>query len=131
VLIANYGRCIADSHELAAPRKSAESSQARTYTVLCPFRFIKPLSSICSRSIEGLGARTMSGLPGRRTSKLIRRRHFIAGAGATVMAALAGSHSAKTQVDAPRSPATPFIRPASMILKNGRIITVDPASTIA
>src|SRR5260221_4776627 len=47
------------------------------------------------------------------------------------MEALAGSHSAKTQVDAPRSPATPLIRPASMILKNGRIITVDPGSTIA
>ena len=73
----------------------------------------------------------MSGLPGFRTRKLIRRRHFIAGAGATVMGALAGSHSAKTQVDAPRSPATPLIRPASMILKNGRIITVDPGSTIA
>src|SRR5216684_6774028 len=74
---------------------------------------------------------SMSGLPGFRTRKLIRRRHFIAGAGATVMGALAGSHSAKTQVDAPRSPATPLIRPASMILKNGRIITVDPGSTIA
>jgi predicted amidohydrolase YtcJ len=61
----------------------------------------------------------------------MRRRHFIAGAGATVMGALAGSHPAETQVEAPRSPATPLIRPASMILKNGRIITVDPASTIA
>ncbi len=73
----------------------------------------------------------MNGLLERRTNKLIRRRHFIAGAGATVMGALASSHSAKTQVDAPRSPATPLIRPADMILKNGRIITVDPASTIA
>jgi hypothetical protein len=53
VLIANYGRCIADSHELAAPRKSAESGQARTCAVLRPFRFTKPLSSICSGSIEG------------------------------------------------------------------------------
>jgi predicted amidohydrolase YtcJ len=73
----------------------------------------------------------MSGLPGRRTNKLIRRRHFIAGAGATVMGAFASGRSAKTQVNAPRSPASPLIRPADMILKNGRIITVDPASTIA
>src|SRR5262245_8619743 len=73
----------------------------------------------------------MSGSPGRRTNKLIRRRYFIAGAGATVMGALASSHPAKTQVDAPRSPATPLVRPADMILKNGRIITVDPTSTIA
>src|SRR5258707_5261851 len=73
----------------------------------------------------------MSGLPGRRTNKLIRRRHFIAGAGATVMGGLASSHSAKTQVGAPMSPATPLVRPADMIFKNGRIITVDPASTMA
>src|SRR5215467_16003952 len=71
------------------------------------------------------------GLTGRRTNKLIPRRHFIAGASATFMGALATSHSAKTQLDLPRSPATPLVRPADMILKNGRIITVDPASTIA
>src|SRR5215471_16970270 len=73
----------------------------------------------------------ISGLSGRRTNKLIRRRHFIVGAGATFMGALASSHSAKTQADLPRSPATPLVRPADMILKNGQIITVDPASTIA
>src|SRR5215470_16001695 len=73
----------------------------------------------------------ISGLLGRRTNRLIRRRHFILGAGATFMGALASSHSAKTQLDLPRSPATPLVRPADMILKNGRIITVDPASTIA
>jgi len=73
----------------------------------------------------------ISGLSGRRTNKLIRRRHFIVGAGATFMGALASSHSAKTQADLPRSPATPLVRPSDMILKNGRIITVDPASTIA
>src|SRR5215470_3740886 len=73
----------------------------------------------------------ISGLLGRRTNRLIRRRHFILGAGATFMGALASSHSAKTQLDLPRSPATPLVQPADMILKNGRIITVDPASTIA
>jgi predicted amidohydrolase YtcJ len=73
----------------------------------------------------------MNGLPRRRTKELIRRRHFIAGASATVVTALASGPSAKTQVDAPRSPATPLIRPADVILKNGRIILVDPASTIA
>src|SRR5215470_8490149 len=73
----------------------------------------------------------MNRLPGRRTNKLIRRRHFIAGTGAAVMGALASSHSAKAQADVPRFPATPLVRPANMILKNGRVITVDPASTIA
>src|SRR5262245_59887998 len=66
-----------------------------------------------------------------RTNKLIQRRHFIAGACATVMGPLASSHSAKTQVAPPRSPATRLVRPADMILRNVRIITVDPSSTIA
>src|SRR5258708_36780993 len=47
------------------------------------------------------------------------------------MGALASSHSEKTQVGAPMAPATPLVRPADMIFKNGRIITVDPASTMA
>src|SRR5262249_49772319 len=81
--------------------------------------------------LGGWGARTMNGLPGRRTNKLIRRRHFIAGAGATFMGAVASSLSAKAQVDVTRSPATPLVPPANLILKNGRIITVDPASTVA
>src|SRR5215468_11361092 len=79
----------------------------------------------------GWGTHMMNRSPGRRTNKLIRRRHFIAGVGATFMGALASSRSAKTQVDVPKSPATPLVRPADMILKNGRIITIDPASTIA
>lgn len=73
----------------------------------------------------------ISRLRGRRTNKLMPRRHFIAGTGATVMGTLASGHSAKTQVDPLTTPAAPLDRPAGVILKNGRIVTVDPASTVA
>lgn len=61
----------------------------------------------------------------------IPRRRFLAGASTTMVGALAGSPSAKAQIGTPRPPATPIVRPADTILKNGNIITVDPAFTVA
>ena len=65
------------------------------------------------------------------TDKSIPRRRVLAGASATMAGALAGSRSAKAQIGARRPPATPMVRPADTILKNGNIITVDPAFTVA
>jgi predicted amidohydrolase YtcJ len=64
-------------------------------------------------------------------NRLIPRRHFLAGAGATAVVGLAGYHSAKAQGSAPRAPATPLVSPADTILKNGKIVTVDTTSSIA
>ncbi len=65
------------------------------------------------------------------TKRLIPRRRFLAGAGAAAADTLVGGHSAKAQGPAPRSPATPLVRPADTIFKNGKIVTVDAAFTIA
>ena len=65
------------------------------------------------------------------TRRLIPRRHLLAGAGAAAADTLVGGHSAKAQGPAPRSPATPLVRPADTIFKNGKIVTVDAAFTIA
>jgi predicted amidohydrolase YtcJ len=62
--------------------------------------------------------------------KSIPRRRFLAGASATAAGALAASRPANAQTGA-RPPATPMVRPADTILKNGNIITVDPAFTVA
>jgi predicted amidohydrolase YtcJ len=68
--------------------------------------------------------------------KSIPRRRFLAATGATAASALAagsqlgGSHSAMAQTSS-RPPATPIVRPADTILRNGNIITVDSAFTVA
>jgi predicted amidohydrolase YtcJ len=62
----------------------------------------------------------------------IPRRHFLAAAGAAGVAAasgLGGNPSVKAQGAA--DSATPVAPPADTILKNGKIITVDPSFTIA
>jgi len=65
------------------------------------------------------------------TKRPILRRRFLTGAAAAAAGGLAASHLAKAQGDAPRTPATPRVPPADLILKNGKIVTVDPAFTIA
>jgi predicted amidohydrolase YtcJ len=65
------------------------------------------------------------------TNRLIPRRHFLAGAGATAVVGLAGNHLAKAQGSASRASAIPLVSPADTILKNGKIVTVDTASSIA
>ena len=70
------------------------------------------------------------------TIKSIPRRRFLAATGATTAGALAGSHlagshSATAQIGAGRPPATPIVRSADTILRNGKIVTVDSAFTIA
>ena len=63
------------------------------------------------------------------TNNLIPRRRVLAGAGALVANGFAASHLANAQGRV-RSPAAPLVRPADFILKNGNVITIDPASTI-
>src|SRR5690348_4697568 len=64
-----------------------------------------------------------------RTDMLIPRRHFLAGAAATA-GGLVGHGFAQTQGTA-RVPAAPLVPPADTILRNGKIVTVDAAFTIA
>src|SRR5690242_17168452 len=64
------------------------------------------------------------------TIRPMPRRHFLAGAGAAAAGGVVGS-SAWAQGTAPRPPAAPRVAPADAILKNGKIITVDAAFTIA
>src|SRR6516164_577629 len=61
---------------------------------------------------------------------LMERRQFIAGAGAAAASVLAGSHSA-AQSSPPRTLPTPLVRPADIVLKNGKVLTVDGTFTIA
>src|SRR5262245_52417540 len=66
----------------------------------------------------------------------VPRRDFLKGAGAAGAAmatALASSLTAPTatQTAPPRASATPATRPADLVLKNGKVITVDAAFTIA
>jgi predicted amidohydrolase YtcJ len=63
--------------------------------------------------------------------KSLPRRRFLARASATMAGALAGSHSAEAQTATPRLPATVLVRSADTILKNGNIITVDAAFSVA
>src|SRR4051812_596289 len=59
-----------------------------------------------------------------------RRRQFLhLAASAAAVTVLARSHLAKAQ--GKTAPATALVPPASFILKNGKIITVDQAFTIA
>jgi predicted amidohydrolase YtcJ len=60
----------------------------------------------------------------------MERRHFIAGAAAAAVSGLAGSHSA-AQSSPPRTLPTPLVRPADIVLKNGKVLTVDGTFTIA
>src|SRR6516165_7690753 len=60
----------------------------------------------------------------------MERRHFIAGAAAAAVSGLAGSHSA-AQSSPPRTLPTPLVRPAEIVLKNGKVLTVDGTFTIA
>lgn len=64
-------------------------------------------------------------------NRLIPRRRFLAGAGATAAGGLAGRHRAQAQGSEARPPAAPLLRPADTIVRNGKIITVDAAFTIA
>src|SRR5215472_7807582 len=64
------------------------------------------------------------------TDTPIPRRRFIAGAAAAV-GGLVGRRPARAQGAAARVPAAPLVRAADTILRNGRIVTVDPAFTIA
>jgi predicted amidohydrolase YtcJ len=61
---------------------------------------------------------------------LIPRRRFLAGAAAAA-GGLVGGRSARAQGTAPREPAAPLVRPADTILRNGKVVTVDSAFTIA
>jgi predicted amidohydrolase YtcJ len=64
------------------------------------------------------------------TETLIPRRRFLTGAAAAA-GGLVGGRSARAQGTAPREPAAPLVRPADMILRNGKVVTVDSAFTIA
>jgi predicted amidohydrolase YtcJ len=64
------------------------------------------------------------------TIRPMPRRHFLAGAGAAAAGGVVG-RSAWAQGTAPRSPAAPRVVPADTILKNGKIVTVDAAFTVA
>jgi hypothetical protein len=65
------------------------------------------------------------------TTRPIPRRRFLAGASAAAATGLAGRHSAQAQGTGAGVPAAPRVAPADTILKNGRIVTVDAAFTIA
>jgi hypothetical protein len=64
------------------------------------------------------------------TNSLIPRRRFLAGAAAAA-GGLVGRRSAQAQGTSATVPAAPLARPADTILKNGKIVTVDAAFTIA
>jgi predicted amidohydrolase YtcJ len=64
------------------------------------------------------------------TDTPISRRRLLAGAAAAA-GGLVGRRAAHAQGNAAPVPAAPLVRPADTILKNGKIITVDAAFTIA
>jgi predicted amidohydrolase YtcJ len=64
------------------------------------------------------------------TETPIPRRHFLAGASAATAIGLVGRGAARAQ-DTVRVPAAPLVRPADMILRNGKIVTMDSRFTIA
>ncbi len=66
--------------------------------------------------------------------KTLRRRDVLTGAAGTAMATTlgAGRADAQAQVQVQAAvPASPMVRPADLVLRNGKIITVDRAFTIA
>ena len=65
------------------------------------------------------------------THRLIPRRRFLAGAGAVAISGSPGRHAANAQATFLRLPASPLHPPASIILNNGKVVTLDRNSTIA
>jgi predicted amidohydrolase YtcJ len=68
------------------------------------------------------------------TDKTVRRRDILKGAAGTAIAAAAGSaptNPADALPAAPPMAARPVVRPADLVLTNGKIITVDRAFTVA
>jgi len=61
----------------------------------------------------------------------VPRRRFLAAVSTAAAGGLVGRHSAKAEGGAPQPPAVPLARSADTVLKNGKIITVDAAFTIA
>ena len=64
----------------------------------------------------------------------MRRREILKGAAGTTIAAALGPNlatQASAQAVAPLTPASPGIRPADLVLRNGKIITVDRAFMVA
>ena len=64
--------------------------------------------------------------------RTIQRRNFLAGAGAAGAAAAAGAMAAvrSAQGQPARPPATPATAAADVVLRNGKIVTIDAASTV-
>jgi predicted amidohydrolase YtcJ len=66
--------------------------------------------------------------------KTVRRRDILTGAAGTAIAAAAGSaptNPADAQPATPLTAARPVVRPADLVLTNGKIITVDRTFTLA
>ncbi len=64
-------------------------------------------------------------------NRSIPRRRFLVEASAAALSGLATTTSLRAQQSAPRAPATPRVPPADIVLKNGKIITVDQAFSVA
>src|SRR6516162_1656458 len=65
------------------------------------------------------------------TNRLVPRRRFLAWAGAAAINGFSGKHAANAQGTSLRLPASPLHPPASIILNNGKVVTLDRPSTIA
>ena len=65
------------------------------------------------------------------TNRLVPRRRFLAWAGAAAINAFPGKHAANAQGTSLRLPASPLHPPASIVLNNGKVVTLDRTSTIA
>jgi predicted amidohydrolase YtcJ len=64
--------------------------------------------------------------------KRVGRRDVLKAAAGAALAAAAESPAARVEAQgAPAAPAVPLVRPADLVLTNGKIITVDRAFTIA
>jgi predicted amidohydrolase YtcJ len=64
------------------------------------------------------------------TDKILRRRDVLTGAAGTAMATTLATLAGRADAQAP-VPASPVVRPADLVLRNAKIITVDRAFTIA
>src|ERR1700722_3031516 len=80
-------------------------------------------SAICTSYSRSFGTDSVM------TNASTTRRRFLVGAAAAVSGA-AGSSFALAQ-GAPRPPAAPLVRPADIILKNGKVLTIDRDFSIA